>query len=73
MSNNKQKYNNPSILSLVSRIVKKQNIDALAGAIEHLINNKQLRLKFSEAARKRALKHFSIEASVKSYQVLVGL
>ena len=29
MSNNKQKYNNPSILSLVSRIVKKQNIDLI--------------------------------------------
>ena len=27
MSNNKQKYINPSILSLVSRIVKKQNIE----------------------------------------------
>jgi glycosyltransferase involved in cell wall biosynthesis len=53
-------------------IVKKQNIDALAGAIEHLINNKQLRLKFSEAARKRALKYFSIEASAKSYQVILG-
>ena len=29
MSNNKQKYNNPSILSLVSRIVKKQNIELI--------------------------------------------
>ena len=29
MSNNKQNYKNPSILTLVSRIVKKQNIELI--------------------------------------------
>ena len=54
-------------------IIKKENTDSLAKAMESLITSKQLRLKFSEAARKRALDHFSIESSVKSYQAILGL
>jgi hypothetical protein len=43
MSNNKQKYINPSILSLVSRIVKKQNIELIDKyGTEHNLSPKEI-------------------------------
>jgi hypothetical protein len=43
MSNNKQKYINPSILSLVSRIVKKQNIELIdAYGLENNLSPKEI-------------------------------
>jgi len=43
MSNNKQKYINPSILSLVSRIVKKQNIELIESyGLEHNLSPKDI-------------------------------
>ena len=43
MSNNKQNYINPSILSLVSRIVKKQNIELIeAYGLENNLTPKEI-------------------------------
>ena len=43
MSNNKQKYTNPSILTLVSRIVKKQNNELIDDyGLEHNLSPKEI-------------------------------
>ena len=43
MSNNKQKYSNPSILSLVSRIVKKQNNELIDDyGMKHNLSPKEI-------------------------------
>ena len=43
MSNNKQNYNNPSILTLVSRIVKKQNNEIIESyGLEHKLSPKEI-------------------------------
>lgn len=43
MSNNKQKYNNPSVLTLISRIVKKQNNELIDDyGMEHNLSPKEI-------------------------------
>ena len=43
MSNNKQNYNNPSILTLVSRIVKKQNNELIESyGLKHNLSPKEI-------------------------------
>tara|TARA_B100001142_G_scaffold324106_1_gene375278 strand:+ start:29 stop:256 length:228 start_codon:yes stop_codon:yes gene_type:complete len=43
MSNNKQKYSNPSVLTLVSRIIKKQNIELIDHyGMKHNLSPKEL-------------------------------
>ena len=43
MSNNKQKYSNPSILSLVSRMVKKQNNELIDNyGMKHNLSPKEI-------------------------------
>ncbi len=49
-------------------MVKPKDTEALGGALEKLLNNEELRRKFSENCRKRVLQNYTIEKFTDNYK-----